>query len=171
MSALALASNPVYHTHTKHIEVDYHFVYEKVVNRDVLVKFVSTAHQIADVFTKGLSSSHFGFLRSKLMDMPPISLREVVNICPTSAENPTDHASDVENHVEIPIASYHPSHAVIHGAQSTNENHISLDYINLHNHTDHGVTYHDSGQGNMFLTTHTYHKGKRLRLQDSQSTQ
>jgi hypothetical protein len=131
MSALALASNPVYHTHTKHIEVDYHFVYEKVVNRDVLVKFVSTAHQIADVFTKGLSSSHFGFLRSKLMDMPPISLREVVNICPTSAENPTDHASDVENHVEIPIASYHLSHDVIHGVQPTNENHISPNYNSI----------------------------------------
>jgi hypothetical protein len=42
ISALALASNPVYHARTKHIEVDYHFVREKVLNRDILIKFIST---------------------------------------------------------------------------------------------------------------------------------
>lgn len=40
ISALALASYPVYHAHTKHIEVDYHFVREKVVNRDIAIKFL-----------------------------------------------------------------------------------------------------------------------------------
>jgi hypothetical protein len=49
VSALALASNPVYHARTKHIEVDYHFIREKVVNKDILVKFISTKNQIADV--------------------------------------------------------------------------------------------------------------------------
>jgi hypothetical protein len=61
VSALALASNPVYHARTKHIEVDYHFVREKVLNRDIALKFISTHDQIADVFTKGLSFARFLF--------------------------------------------------------------------------------------------------------------
>jgi hypothetical protein len=48
-----------------------------------------------------------------------------------NAENLTDHASNVENHVEISTASYHLNHAVIHGAQPTNKNHISF-YILLY---------------------------------------
>jgi hypothetical protein len=66
VSAIALASNPVFHARTKHIEVDYHFVCEKVVNCDITVKFISSGDQIVDVFTKGLSSSQFLFFKSKL---------------------------------------------------------------------------------------------------------
>jgi hypothetical protein len=61
VSALALASNPVYHARTKHIEVDYHFVREKVLNKDISIAFISTADQVADVFTKGLSTARFHF--------------------------------------------------------------------------------------------------------------
>jgi hypothetical protein len=76
VSALALASNRIYHTRTKHIEVDYHFVREKVLNQDVLLRFISTDDQVADVFTKGLGSARFVYLRLKLMVIPsPISLR------------------------------------------------------------------------------------------------
>jgi hypothetical protein len=34
---LALASNPIYLARTKHIEVDYHFVREEVINKDISV--------------------------------------------------------------------------------------------------------------------------------------
>ena len=70
-SALALASNPVYHAQTKHIEVDYHFVHEKVLNKDIHIKFISTHNQVVDVFTKGLTSSRFLALRSEMKVIPP----------------------------------------------------------------------------------------------------
>ena len=59
VSTLALASNPIYHARTKHIEVDYHFIRKKVLNGDILIKFISTLDQVADIFTKGLYSSIF----------------------------------------------------------------------------------------------------------------
>jgi hypothetical protein len=62
IGALALASNPIYHAKTKHIEVDHHFIREKVLNGDIFIKYVSTHDQLADVFTKGLSSTCFSFL-------------------------------------------------------------------------------------------------------------
>jgi hypothetical protein len=76
IGALALATNPIFHARTKHIEVDYHFVRENVLNRDILLKFISTHDQVADLFTKGLpSSAQFLALKSKLMVVsPPINL-------------------------------------------------------------------------------------------------
>jgi hypothetical protein len=76
ISVIALAFNPMFHARTKHIEVDYHFVREKVLNRDILLKFISTQDQVADLFTKGLSSAQFLLLKSKLLVVPtPINLR------------------------------------------------------------------------------------------------
>jgi hypothetical protein len=66
VSALSLAANPVYHAKTKHIKVDYHYIKEKVLNKDITISFISTSDHIADVFTKGLSSARFLFLKSKL---------------------------------------------------------------------------------------------------------
>ena len=75
ISALALASNPIFHAHTKHIAVDYHFVQEKVLNRDMVIKYISTLDQLADIFTKGLPSPWFHALSYKLMGTPPLHLR------------------------------------------------------------------------------------------------
>ena len=70
-SALALASNPVFHSRTKHIKVNYHFVREKVVNRDISVKFISSLDQIADIFTKGHAITRFAQQMIKHLVCPP----------------------------------------------------------------------------------------------------
>ena len=65
--ASAITSNPFFHAPTKHMEVDFHFVQERVLRRDLQVKYIATRDQLADIFTKSLSSSRFVFLHSKIM--------------------------------------------------------------------------------------------------------
>lgn len=65
--AISLASNPVYHARTKHVEVDYHFIREKVLLKQIQVQHIGTALQVADIFTKPLSVGRFLFLKTKLM--------------------------------------------------------------------------------------------------------
>jgi hypothetical protein len=50
----------------KHVEIDLHFVRERVTDCDVWVLSVPTTLQFADIFTKGLSSSVFADFRSSL---------------------------------------------------------------------------------------------------------
>jgi len=61
-----MSSNPVQHQRTKHIEIDLHFVREKVALGDVHILHVPTTSQYAKIFTKGLSTSIFCEFRSSL---------------------------------------------------------------------------------------------------------
>lgn len=76
LSAKALASNPVMHTRSKHIEVDIHFIRDQVLNNQITVAYVPSTDQIADCLTKALSHSRFSQLRDKLGLLPtPTCLR------------------------------------------------------------------------------------------------
>lgn len=55
VSAIYLFGNPIQHQCTKHIEMDIHFVCNKVARGQVRVLHVSSRYQIADIFTKGFS--------------------------------------------------------------------------------------------------------------------
>nr|CAB3451012.1 unnamed protein product [Digitaria exilis] len=59
VSAVYLCTNPVQHQRTKHVEIDLHFVRDRVAIGQVWVLHVPTTSQFADIFTKGLPSSTF----------------------------------------------------------------------------------------------------------------
>jgi hypothetical protein len=73
VSATYLTANPVFHARTKHIEIYFHFVRERVASGDVIVKFVPSSDQLADILTKGLSSVRFHYLKDKLPVIAPRS--------------------------------------------------------------------------------------------------
>ncbi|KAI5321270.1 hypothetical protein L3X38_030341 [Prunus dulcis] len=67
MSALALNNvNPVFHSRIIHLEIDYHFIRERVQYRDLVVQYIPTDGQVADILTKGLHSPVFIRHRSNL---------------------------------------------------------------------------------------------------------
>ena len=71
VSAIFLSGNPVQHQRTKHIQMDIHFVREKVALGQVRVLHVPTRFQIADIFTKGLPPVLFDNFRASLSIRPP----------------------------------------------------------------------------------------------------
>nr|GEW04278.1 hypothetical protein [Tanacetum cinerariifolium] len=61
-AAIAISCNPVQHSRTKHIDVRYHFIKEKVEKGIVELFFVGTEYQLADLFTKALPKERFKYL-------------------------------------------------------------------------------------------------------------
>jgi hypothetical protein len=74
VSAIYLSGNPVQHQRTKHVEMDIHFVREKVARGQIRVLHVPSRYQIADIFTKGLPLILFQDFRDSLsVRQPPAS--------------------------------------------------------------------------------------------------
>ena len=61
-----MTNNPVNHSVTKHIDIRYYFIREHVMNGDVVLHFVPTVEQIADIFTKPLDEATFSRLVGEL---------------------------------------------------------------------------------------------------------
>nr|GEY44669.1 retrovirus-related Pol polyprotein from transposon TNT 1-94 [Tanacetum cinerariifolium] len=61
-AAIAISCNPVQHSHTKHIDVRYHFIKENVEKGIVELFFARTEYQLADLFTKALLEERFKYL-------------------------------------------------------------------------------------------------------------
>ncbi|KAI4311881.1 hypothetical protein MLD38_036743 [Melastoma candidum] len=66
VSAIQLAANPILHARTKHVEIDYHFVREKVLDGTLVIHHVSSLDQLADPLTKLIPSHRFITLRGML---------------------------------------------------------------------------------------------------------
>jgi KUP system potassium uptake protein len=54
-SCIAIAKNPVFHARTKHIEIQYHFVRELIMEGTIELVYCPTTENCADIFTKALS--------------------------------------------------------------------------------------------------------------------
>nr|XP_016477947.1 PREDICTED: uncharacterized mitochondrial protein AtMg00810-like [Nicotiana tabacum] len=70
ISSIYLAQNPVQHARTKHVEIDIHFVREKVAAGILRVHYVPSQDQLADLLTKALPSPRLLVLRNKLCILP-----------------------------------------------------------------------------------------------------
>ena len=71
LSSIQLAHNLVFHAKTKHIEVHYHFIQERVLLGEIDLVYVNTNKHVADIFTKALGVEKLHRFRAMLRVQEP----------------------------------------------------------------------------------------------------
>jgi uncharacterized surface protein with fasciclin (FAS1) repeats len=66
-SAIAISKNDTIHSRSKHIDIRYHFIRDHIKQKHIVVTWISTKSQQADLLTKMLTTSQFQQLRSELL--------------------------------------------------------------------------------------------------------
>ena len=61
-SAINISKNPVMHSKTKHIPIKFHFLRERVTEKNIKLEYIGTKEQIAYIFTKPLPRETFEYL-------------------------------------------------------------------------------------------------------------
>lgn len=102
LAGKSISKNPVFYSQTKYIEIDVHFVREKVENGEVEVWYVPAANQVADVLTKGLPRDWFKFLRTRLgLILSPIQCGSTVVERFSTLDHSTSMESDLRESVGV----------------------------------------------------------------------
>nr|GEV57674.1 copia protein [Tanacetum cinerariifolium] len=86
------------HSRSKHIDIQNHFIQEKVEKGVVELYFVTTDNQLADIFTKALPRERFEFLLPRLDTMADVNVNAPVGQAPTMAP-PTRTDDQILPHV------------------------------------------------------------------------
>nr|GLL16949.1 uncharacterized protein LOC109146716 [Ipomoea trifida] len=83
LSATYVCKNPVFHSRTKHLALDYFFVRELVTSGTLVVRHIPSSAQLADLLTKSLGRHLFLHFRSKIgvSDGSSILRGRVKDIC------------------------------------------------------------------------------------------
>jgi hypothetical protein len=63
-AAICLFSDPAMHSRVKHIDIQYHFLRERVQSKELAISYINMKDNIADIFTKALTPGPFARLRA-----------------------------------------------------------------------------------------------------------
>jgi len=64
--ALRITFTPIFHEKTKYIEINYHFIREKIVFENIKTEFVNSNDQLINIFTKSLRGLKIDYICNKL---------------------------------------------------------------------------------------------------------
>lgn len=63
-SAINLSEDPLLHSHIKHVDIKYHFLWERAAIKELQMHYINTKNNVADIFTKALPTPQFTRLRA-----------------------------------------------------------------------------------------------------------
>ena len=72
---VTLAKDPTHHSHSKHINVQHHFIRKKLENQEICLKYCPIKDMVADVLTKPLAKDRYQTL-TRAMDLKTFDYSE-----------------------------------------------------------------------------------------------